>query len=81
MTLDNLLAFRSGTQSDATSLALILDAAGRRIPSNFWSLYAAQGQSFFEFGRESIRINVDDKSYCKNWKIAEFKGVLIVINY
>tara|TARA_B100001173_G_C15776288_1_gene457319 strand:- start:49 stop:651 length:603 start_codon:yes stop_codon:yes gene_type:complete len=77
VTLDNLLAFRSGTQSDATSLALILDAAGRRIPSNFWSLYAAQGQSFFEFGREGIRTNVDAKSYCENWKIAESKGVLI----
>ena len=75
--MDNLLTFRSGTQRDATSLALILDAAGRRIPSNFWSLYDAQGQSFFEFGREGIRTNEDAKSYCENWKITESKDVLI----
>ena len=47
--------FRIGTADDATTLALIFDAAGRRVPSYFWSQYAADGQSFFEFGREKIR--------------------------
>ena len=65
------MKFRSGAADDATTLALIFDAAGRRIVSYFWSLYAAEGQSFFEFGRENIRTNLDGKSFHKNWQIAE----------
>ena len=65
------MKFRSGTADDATTLALILDAAGRRIPAYFWSVYAADGQSFFEFGRENIRTNDEGKSFHKNWQIAE----------
>ena len=61
------LKFRSGRQSDATSLALILDAAGRKVPAYFWSLYATDGRSFFEFGRERIRTNAEGSSYCENW--------------
>ena len=63
--------FRSGTQVDSTSLALILDSAGRRLPSYVWSLYADDGQSFFEFGREKIRTEVEANSYCCNWHIGE----------
>ena len=51
--------FRIGTADDATTFALIFDAAGRRIPSYFWSQYAADGQSFFEFGREKIRTDTE----------------------
>ena len=65
------LKFRSGTQVDSTSLALILDSAARRLPSYFWSLYADEGQSFFEFGREQIRTDAEDNSYCCNWHIGE----------
>ena len=71
------MKFRSGTADDATTLALILDAAGRRIPAYFWSLYAAEGQSFFEFGRENIRINGEGKSFHKNWQIAELDNKLL----
>ena len=63
--------FRIGKADDATTLALIFDAAGRRIPSYFWSQYAADGQSFFEFGREKIRTDTEGKSYYKNWYVAE----------
>ena len=63
--------FRIGTADDATTLALIFDAAGRRVPSYFWSQYAADGQSFFEFGREKIRTDTEGKSYYKNWYVAE----------
>ena len=63
--------FRIGTADDATTLALIMDAAGRRLPSYFWSQYAADGQSFFEFGREKIRSDTEGKSYYKNWHVAE----------
>ena len=63
--------FRIGTADDATTLALVMDAAGRRIPSYFWSQYADDGQSFFEFGREKIRSDTEGKSYYKNWHVAE----------
>ena len=71
------MKFRSGAADDATTLALIFDAAGRRIVSYFWSLYAAEGQSFFEFGRENIRTNLDGKSFHKNWQIAELDNKLL----
>ena len=63
--------FRIGKADDTTTLALIFDAAGRRIPSYFWSQYADDGQSFFEFGREKIRTDTESKSYFKNWYVAE----------
>ena len=63
--------FRIGKADDTTTLALIFDAAGRRIPSYFWSQYADDGQSFFEFGREKIRTYTESKSYFKNWYVAE----------
>ena len=75
--MEKSVKFRDGLESDATSLALLLDAAGRRIPAFFWSLYANEGQSFFEFGRENIRTNDEEKSYYKNWQIAELDNKLL----
>ena len=75
--LGKSVKFRDGIESDATSLALFFDAAGRRIPAFFWSLYANEGQSFFEFGRENIRTNDEEKSYYKNWQIAELDNKLL----
>lgn len=72
-----MLKFRRGAKSDATSLALFLDAAGRRLPSYFWSLYAAEGQSYFEFGREKIRTDTEANSYCENWQIGEVDNDVI----
>ena len=70
------MKFRNGNQSDATNLALILDAAGRRIPAFFWSQYAASGQSFFEFGREKIRNEPETGSYCEKWCVGEINSEL-----
>ena len=75
--LGKSVKFRDGIESDATSLALFFDSAGRRIPAFFWSLYANEGQSFFEFGRENIRTNDEEKSYYKNWQIAELDNKLL----
>jgi ribosomal protein S18 acetylase RimI-like enzyme len=75
--LEKSVQFRTGIESDATSLALLFDAAGRRIVSYFWSLYAAEGQSFFEFGRENIRTNDEGKSFHKNWQVAELDNKLL----
>ena len=75
--MEKSVQFRTGIESDATSLALLFDAAGRRIVSYFWSLYAAEGKSFFEFGRENIRTNDEGKSFHKNWQIAELDNKLL----
>ena len=75
--MEKSVQFRTGIESDATSLALLFDAAGRRIVSYFWSLYAAEGQSFFEFGRENIRTNDEGKSYYKKWQVAELDNKLL----
>ena len=75
--MEKSVQFRTGIESDATSLALLFDAAGRRIVSYFWSLYAVEGQSFFEFGRENIRTNDEGKSFHKNWQIAELDNKLL----
>ena len=75
--MEKSVQFRTGIESDATSLALLFDAAGRRIVSYFWSLYAAEGQSFFEFGRENIRTNDEGKSFHKNWQVAELDNKLL----
>ena len=72
-----MLTFREGNPNDATNLALILDTAGRRVPAYFWSQYAAQGQSFFEFGRQKIRNEPDTGSYCKNWCVGEVNSELV----
>ena len=72
-----ILKFSSGRQSDETSLALILDAAGRRVTSYLWSLYAAEGRSFFEFGRERIRTNAECRPHCEDWHIGEANNVFI----
>jgi len=65
------LKFRMGKESDSTHLALILDAAGRRVPSYLWSQDTEIGQSAFEYGRERIRTDISLKSFHKNWCIAE----------
>ena len=61
--MGNALLFRSATEDDCTELALIRDIAGRRMPSNLWSQETGQGQSYFEYGRETIRTGFNIKIY------------------
>ena len=44
---------------------------------HIWNLYAAEGQSFFEFGRERIRTNAKGNSYNKNWQIGVYNDLFI----
>ena len=49
-------------------------------------VYAAEGQSFFEFGRENIRTNLEGKLFHKNWQIAEldtnaFSGTAVYLDH
>ena len=65
------LKFRIGQENDSTQLALILDSAGRRLPSYLWGQHTDPGQSVFEYGREKIRTDIIRQSFHKNWYVAE----------
>ena len=69
--MSKILQFRTATEDDCTELALMLDVAGRRLPSYLWSQEVRQGQSYFEYGREKIRTDTNRNSYFENWLVAE----------
>jgi len=75
--MSNALQFRSATEDDCTELALIRDIAGRRMPSYLWSQETVQGQSYFEYGRETIRTDANNSAYFKNWLVAEFQDKFV----
>ena len=75
--MGNALLFRSATEDDCTELALIRDIAGRRMPSYLWSQETGQGQSYFEYGRETIRTDANSNSYFKNWLVAESQSKFV----
>ena len=75
--MGNALLFRSTTEDDCTELALMLDVAGRRLPSYLWSQEVGQGQSYFEYGREAIRTDANRNSYFKNWLVAESQSKFV----
>jgi GNAT superfamily N-acetyltransferase len=77
MSLTKGLAFRAGRPEDASDLALLLDAASRRLASWFWSTLAAPGQSWFEVGRDRILNQPDTDSYHSKWHMAEAEGRII----
>jgi GNAT superfamily N-acetyltransferase len=71
------VAFRAGRPEDASDLAILLDAASRRVVSWFWSTMAAPGQSWLEVGRDRILNLPDSTSYHRNWQVAEVDGRVI----
>ena len=75
--MGNTLQFRNATEDDCTELALIRDIAGRRMPSYLWSQEVGQGQSYFEYGREIIRTDMNSNSYFKNWLVAESQSKFV----
>lgn len=66
--------FRPATPDDATDLALLLDAASRRLVSWRWSTLAVPGQSWFEVGRARILTLTDNQAHYANWLMAEVDG-------
>ncbi len=75
--MSNIVLFRTATEDDCTELALMLDVAGRRLPSYLWSQDTGQGQSCFEYGREKIRTDTNRNFYFKNWLVAEFQDKFV----
>lgn len=68
------MTFRAGRPEDSSDLAILFDAATRRIVSWYWSTIADPGQSWFEVGRDRIRSQPDTTSYHSKWHIAEVQG-------
>lgn len=77
MSMTQELSFRAGRPEDASDLAILLDAASRRIASWYWSTMAAPGQSWFEVGRGRILNQPETTSYHRNWHVAEAKGRVV----
>ena len=75
--MSNIVLFRTATEEDCTELALMLDVAGRRLPSYLWSQDTGQGQSCFEYGREKIRTDTNRNFYFQNWLVAEFQDKFV----
>ena len=71
------LSFRPGAASDSSDLAILFDAASRRICAWNWSTLAEPGQSWLEVGRNRIRNQSGLKSYHDNWHVAERHGQII----
>jgi RimJ/RimL family protein N-acetyltransferase len=74
MSLTTGVAFRAGRPEDASDLAILLDAASRRVVSWFWSTLAAPGQSWLEVGRDRILNLPESPSHHRNWHVAEADG-------
>lgn len=69
-----MLTFRPATPDDATDLALLLDAASRRLVSWRWSTMAQPGQSWFEVGRDRILSRTDNQAHYAKWLVAMVDG-------
>lgn len=68
------LTFRAAKPEDSSDLAILFDAASRRICSWNWSTLAEPGQSWLEVGRNRIRNQTELKSHHLNWHVAEIAG-------
>ncbi len=67
------LSFRPGNPSDSSDLAILFDAASRRVCAWYWGTMAAPGQSWLEVGRDRIRNLPDLTSYHAKWQVAEWQ--------
>lgn len=69
--------FRAGRPEDSSDIAILFDAAARRMCSWYWSSLAGPGQSWFEVGRGRIRDNSENSSFHANWRVAELEGRVV----
>lgn len=70
----SLVAFRHAQESDCSDLAILSDAATRRLSSFLWAASATMGQSPLEIGRNFIRTQTDHFTHYTKWQIAELHG-------
>ena len=75
--MDSGITFREAKAGDSTDLALILDIAGRGLPTWAWSQFTERGQSSFERGREQIKTDITAYIHYKDWYVVELKGAVV----
>ena len=68
------IVFRKADERDCSDLAILTDAATRRLGSFMWAASATIGQSSFEIGRSLIRTQSDHFAHYANWQVAELHG-------
>ena len=71
------LSFRPGRPDDSSDLAILFDAASRRICAWYWSTMATPSQSWLEVGRGRIRDLPENNAFHTKWHIAELHGQTI----
>ena len=71
------LTFRTGRPEDASDLAILFDAASRRMSSWYWSTLAAPGQSWAEVGRDRLLTLPEATSYHSKWQVAQSEGMTV----
>ena len=77
MTLNDRPTFRMGRPEDSSDLALLFDAASRRLCSWLWTTWATPGQSGFEVGRDRIRHLPEATSHHTRWHVAQVQGQMV----
>lgn len=68
---------RDAALGDSSALAILADAATRRLVSWLWDSTTSPGQSSFEVGRASIRSDIQSTSHYSRWRVAELDGSLV----
>lgn len=69
--------FRDAIPSDGSDLALLTDAATRRLVSWFWDAATETGQSSFEVGRNIVLSSPSSLSHYTRWRVASVEGRVV----
>lgn len=64
------IGFRAGERDDAASLALLADAATRRLVSWVWDQTADVGQPSLEVGRQIVCDDETSLNHLRHWRVA-----------
>jgi ribosomal protein S18 acetylase RimI-like enzyme len=70
-------AFRDAEHGDGASLALLADAATRRLVSWLWDQSTAAGQPSFEVGRRIICEDTTSFNHLRHWRVATRDGQMV----
>ena len=76
MTVDYVVTFRSGEPRDCSDIAILADAASRRITSWLWGQSASPGQSWVEYGRNRVLTATTAAIFHENWQMVQIDGQL-----
>jgi len=70
------VACRPAVAADSSDLAILADAATRRLVSWIWDSATQIGQSSFEVGRNTIHSDIASLNHFTRWRVAERNGTV-----